>query len=135
MAATKRKAAEAKTDDARPTGADAAAEGDHVQGGEPESGSFEWSYVATPPKGIDYDEAELARTGAIAMETAALQAGYRPVAKAELVSIIDHRDGVSKVVTWKVAVMRNVGAEAVEANPGGEPSKPAAGGDETKGQA
>lgn len=33
---------------------------------------------------------------------ACIQAGYRPVAEAKVESVLDHPDGVSKVVTWAI---------------------------------
>ncbi len=87
---------------------------DQVQGGDPDSGTFVWEYVVLPPKGVKYDESTITDTGQAATETAALGHGYRPSGPAHLVSVTDHHDGVSKVVTWSCPVVRNTG-EAAEA--------------------
>lgn len=89
-------------------------EHDQVQGGEPEKGTFTWQYVVLPPKGVEFDEATITDTGQAATETAALGAGYRPSGPARLVSVTDHHDGESKVVTWSCPVVPNAGDEAAE---------------------
>lgn len=95
---------------------------DQVQGGDPgNTGVFVWEYVVLPMKGVETSDSEITANGEIATETAAFQHGYRPTGPSHLISVVDHPDGVSKVVRWEVPVRPN---DAESVLKGGEIAEP-----------